>query len=165
VVAANVPRPLATEVAKTGAGALDDRADTEAGWFAAQRICPTDDEYFRRFREAMGAHPAGDGAAGVPAGQVERYYLSQCLKDETMAESIAGAFLSRQGGDPGPLVVHVNGAFHSDFGLGTAARVERRLPDRRTVVVTILPVGDLDTLTPSDDDRRRADYLVYTIGR
>lgn len=164
VIAANVPRPLATEVAKTGAGALDGRSDAERAWFAAERTCPADDEYFRRFRDAMGAHPAGDGSSSVPAEQVERYYLSQCLKDETMAESIARALAAHPGGDPAPLVVHINGAFHSDFGLGTASRVERRLPDRRTVVVTILPVDDLDTLAPSDDDRRRADYLVYTIG-
>jgi uncharacterized iron-regulated protein len=165
VIAANVPRPVATEVAKTGAGALDGRPDAERGWFAAERICPADDEYFRRFRDAMGAHPADDGSSSVPAEQVERYYLSQCLKDETMAESIARALATDPGGDPAPLVVHVNGAFHSDFRLGTASRVERRLPGRRAVVVTILPVDDLDLLAPSDDDRRRADYLVYTIGR
>ncbi len=52
------------------------------------------------------------------------------------------------GAAPGtsPLVVHVNGAFHSDFGQGTAARAKRRLPGKRIVVVSVLPVDDLDTL-------------------
>jgi hypothetical protein len=31
------------------------------------------------------------------------------------------------------------------------------------VVVTILPVADLDSLAPAGDDLKRADYLVYTI--
>jgi uncharacterized iron-regulated protein len=92
-----------------------------------------------------------------------RYYQAQCVKDETMAESIvqqrAAAALN---GRP-PLIVHVNGAFHSDFGLGTASRVRRRLPDARVAIITMVPVADLDTLALSDEDRRRADYLVYTL--
>jgi hypothetical protein len=31
------------------------------------------------------------------------------------------------------------------------------------VVVTMMPVTDLDTVTPGTDDRTRAEYLVYTI--
>ena len=54
------------------------------------------------------------------------------------------------------------GAFHSDFGLGTAERVRRRLGERRVAVVSVLPVKDLDTLTPAGDDLKRADYLLYT---
>ena len=61
------------------------------------------------------------------------------------------------------LVVHVNGAFHSDFGLGTAERVRRRLNGRRVAVVSLLPVKDLDTLAPAGEDLQRADYLVYTV--
>ena len=33
----------------------------------------------------------------------------------------------------------------------------------RILVLSILPVDDLDTLTPSDEELRRADFLVYTI--
>lgn len=76
-----------------------------------------------------------------------------------MAEAIAAAVQRRN--SPGP-VIHYNGAFHSDFRLGTAARVIRRLPGKRVVVLSMLPVGDLDALAPSDEDLRRADYLVFT---
>jgi uncharacterized iron-regulated protein len=108
------------------------------------------------------AEPAKPSPATKPdAATIDRYYWSQCLKDETMAESIAAAVEAR-GGQPGA-VVHVTGAFHSDFGLGTAERTRRRLPDRRVATVTLLPVADLDTLTPSSEDLQRADYLVYTI--
>ena len=54
------------------------------------------------------------------------------------------------------LVVHVNGAFHSDFGQGTAERVRRRLNGRRVVVVSVLPVKDLDALAPAGEDLARA---------
>ena len=65
-----------------------------------------------------------------------------------MAESIAAGF-ERHGRK---LVVHFNGAFHSDFGLGTAERVRRRLAGRRVAVVSVLPVTDLDTLAPAGED-------------
>jgi hypothetical protein len=77
-----------------------------------------------------------------------------------MAESIVAAF-ERQTGRAGT-IVHFNGAFHSDFGSGTAERVRRRLAGRRVAVVTIAPVADLDTLAPGGDDLRRAEYVIYT---
>jgi uncharacterized iron-regulated protein len=163
VVAANVPRPIASEVSKGGFGVLDSKSDEERRWFAAERICPIDDEYYRRFVEAMGEHTAG--GAGDPATaevRTHNYYYAQCLKDETMAESIAAAYASGAAGGPQPVVVHFNGAFHSDFGLGTAARVRRRLPDRRTVIVSIVAVEDIDAVAPDADARRQADYLVFT---
>ena len=91
----------------------------------------------------------------------ERYYYSQCVKDETMAESIAAAF-DRQNGVPGT-IVHFTGSFHSDFGAGTAERVRRRLSGRRVAVVSLLPVEDIDTVAPGPDDAGRAEYLVYTV--
>ena len=89
----------------------------------------------------------------------ERYYFSQCVKDETMAEAIASAF-ERHGRKP---VVHVNGRIPQRFRPGTAERVRRRLPDRRVAVVSVLPVKDLDTLAPAGEDLKRADFLLYTI--
>ena len=59
----------------------------------------------------------------------------------------------------------VNGAFHSDYSQGTVARAQRRLPGKRTVVVSMRPVKDLDTLTPTDDERRLGQYVIYTIGK
>jgi hypothetical protein len=63
----------------------------------------------------------------------------------------------------GWLVVHYNGAFHSDFGLGTAERARERTPHAKVVVVTALPVKELDRLEPSKEDRKRANYLIYVL--
>jgi uncharacterized iron-regulated protein len=175
VVASNVPRRHATSVAKGGLAALEGLAPAERAWVAGDLQCPRG-AYFDRFAESMRGHqgvsaekPAGETAAASdkppspPTDEqrrtTEQYFFSQCVKDETMAEAIAAAF-ERYGRKP---VVHVNGAFHSDFGLGTAERVRRRLGDRRVVVVSVLPVKDLDAVLPAGDDLKRADYLVYTI--
>lgn len=160
IVASNVPRRLASAVAKGGMAAVQ-TADGDPSLYAADRRCPEDD-YFDRFAETMTFHPMPGTEKMPPAEQramVQRFYESQCLKDETMAESVVRA---REKGSP--LVVHVNGSFHSDFGDGAAERVRRRLPRARVLVVSILPVENLDTLKPTKQDRKRADYLVYTLG-
>jgi hypothetical protein len=78
-----------------------------------------------------------------------------------MAESIAAAF-AKQEGRPG-VIVHVTGAFHSDFGAGTGERVRRRLLGRRVAIVSLVPLENLDDITLVGDDLTRADYLVYTV--
>jgi len=164
VVAANVPRPIASEVSKAGLGVLDAKTGDDRALFAREVKCPTDDDYFKRFGEAMGEHPGDDTkTVAEKRDTAEKFYFAQCLKDETMAESIAEAYSAAAMSGPRPVVVHFNGAFHSDFTLGTASRAVRRLPGKRVVVITMMPVQNLDTVAPAGDDRKRADYLVYTI--
>ena len=78
-----------------------------------------------------------------------------------MAESISDAW--QKNGSRRATVVHVNGAFHSDYAQGTAAAAARRLPGRRVAVVSIVPVNDLDVAKPDGADVRLGDYLVYTL--
>ena len=159
VVAANVPRRLAQDVSKNGKESLDRLSDGDRAHVSRELQCPLDG-YFDRFADTMKGHPGGTQTPEQQRQTLEKYYWSQCIKDETMAESIAAAHAKREGSGP---VVHYNGSFHSDFGLGTAERVRRRLPGKKTVVVSVLPVGDLDTLAPTGEDLKRADYLVYTV--
>ncbi len=156
VIAANVPRSVAAEVSKQGLDVLKSKTDAEQKWFARELKCPTDDEYFKRFAEAMGDHSG-------TTGTTERYYYAQCLKDETMAESIAEGYAAGAIGGKRPVVVHFNGAFHSDFGAGTVERARRRLPGKRVVVVSVLPVEKIDVAAPEAAERRRGDYLLYTV--
>jgi len=157
VIAGNVPRPLASAVAKGGLAVLDTLDATRRSRVATDIQCGHD-AYFDRFAETMRPHVPGDSEADKTAA-LERYYQAQCVKDETMAEAVVRA-IRNVGGDA--IVLHVNGAFHSDFRLGTAARIRRRLPQARMMGVTGIPVADLTQITVSDEEMRKADFLIYT---
>jgi uncharacterized iron-regulated protein len=157
VIAANVPRSIASRVAQHGLSALDELAPGERAHAAAEVICP-DDDYRARFVEEMSRHPGGTTTPEEEAERNQRYYESQCVKDETMAESIADALRE----DAGRPVVHVQGAFHSDYGDGVPSRVLRRVPGARMLTLTSVPVADLDTADPTPH-LQRADYLLFTL--
>jgi uncharacterized iron-regulated protein len=140
----------------------------ERKFIAAQNQCPFDD-YFKRFTEAMTQHPGANSKpdkqptkeeAEKERAMVERFYFAQCIKDETMAESIAKAY--NESPAPKPLIVHYNGAFHSDYRLGTAARAKQRLPKANLKVISFVPVDNLDTINV-DEYRKRGDYIVFTL--
>ena len=169
VIAANLPRRVASALAKSGQPAIEQLPAADRAMMAAQLECPRD-AYFARFAEAMTDHSPSDskstGAAPAPPSaeqraSTDRYYWSQCAKDETMAESVARA-VTAPTGKAGP-VVHFTGSFHTDFGAGTAERTRRRLPGLRVTIVSMLPVADLDTVAPGAEDLKRGDYLVYTL--
>jgi uncharacterized iron-regulated protein len=157
IVASNVPRDLAARVAKEGLGILPALEPEERRWAAAEWHCPRDG-YFERFAEQMREHPSADAVEpGEDAFPLDRYYEAQCLKDETMAEAI----VRQLAGPRPPLVIHVNGAFHSDYRDGIVARVARRQPEARVMVMSMIPVDDLDGI-PLDDHQGRADYVIFT---
>jgi uncharacterized iron-regulated protein len=149
VIAGNVPRRLASDVSRSGLEAVATVPSDRP--FAARLLeCPPSGGYFDRFVAALGGHQ----------GATPNFYYAQCVKDETMGESIADAFAKTTGR---VTIVHVNGAFHSDFSEGAAASARRRMPGRRIAVVSVLPVDDLDALQPAGEDLRRAEFLVYTL--
>jgi uncharacterized iron-regulated protein len=164
VVASDVPRRLASLVSHRGlAPILDSISATDRAYAAHELLCPHDD-YFARFAKTMGDMPSHSGdstkeSAADKAAAIERIYQAQCIKDETMSESVANAVAAKP---PHALVVHVNGAFHSDYGLGTAERVKRRLPGRHVAVVSFVPVHDLDAVD-GKSQRTLADFIVFTL--
>ena len=139
VIASNVPRRLASIVSRRGLPAIDSLAAAERAFVARDLQCPKD-RYYDNFVAVMGGAHGGTSAPAVPGARpmTDLFYESQCVKDETMAEAIAEA-RAKSGG---AVVLHVTGAFHSDFGLGTVSRVARRLPSERTVVVSAVPTRD-----------------------
>ena len=161
VIASNVPRPMASAVGRKALAALDTLTPLERTWAARDIKCPQD-AYRSRFMETMRGHGSG-GAAPQPGDTLStavanRFYLAQCIKDETMAESIVE---SRNGRPPDAIVVHYDGAFHSDYRQGTVDRVKRRAPMLRLMVLTAVPVLDPSTATLADH-AGRADYIVFT---
>jgi uncharacterized iron-regulated protein len=154
VIAANIPRALATKVVQGGLDGLAASSDEDKKLFAKDVECQTSGSYYDRFVKELGGH----------SGSTDRYYQAQCVKDETMAESIAQAYSVGSIGGKRPLVVHITGSFHSDFREGTVERTARRLPGRHLVVVSVVPVEKDKWNVPAPDvtERKRADYIVYT---
>jgi uncharacterized iron-regulated protein len=158
VVAANVPRKYASMVAKSGLSALDSLPPAERAHIAREIQCPLDG-YFDRFAETMNSHPMPGADKQTDAERratSERYYFAQCIKDETMAESIVRARDVWRGW----MVVHYTGAFHSDHRLGTVERLERRMPGARIAVVSIVPVPDPANVDAAEA-AGRGDYVVF----
>ncbi len=151
VIAANVPRRLASGVSRRGLSSVDSLPAADRAFVAGDLQCPKD-RYYENFVAVMGG---GHGGAGGAPGQAapgarsmtDLFYESQCVKDETMAESIVRGRRDRA------IVVHYNGAFHSDFGLGTVSRVVRRVPGVKTVVISAVP-------SPAPDKEKVADHLT-----
>ncbi|MEM9803417.1 MAG: ChaN family lipoprotein [Planctomycetota bacterium] len=139
VLAANVYRPIASRVARGGLA-----AGVGDAW-AARSIDVSDGEYRRLFNEIM----TGGGHGSMDMSALDDIYAAQCIKDDTMAESIADALA--EAGDDAPLVVHWNGRFHSDYGLGTVERLRRRRPDLNLAVVSMIATPDLGRALEGDE--------------
>lgn len=163
VLAANVPRPTASAVARAGLAVLDTLSVSARGDAAGELSCPGDD-YRARFLAETRSHSAGSGSAPqpgdtLPTAVAERFYLAQCVKDETMAESIVRALrVARRNA----IAVHFNGSFHSDYGHGVVARVARREPGWKLAIVTAIPSRD-PALAPVAPNAGRADFLIFTL--
>jgi uncharacterized iron-regulated protein len=178
-IASNAPRRIAVQVSREGLGAARFDSESERKLVASDFSCPLDD-YFKRFAEAMGnGHPGphenqeGEKQADKKQEEerraaLERFYQAQCVKDETMAESItnalaaSGATGQQSNAQGSPLVVHFNGAFHSDYRLGTASRAIRRAPKSNVKVISVVPVENLDAINV-DEYRKRGDYIIFTL--
>jgi uncharacterized iron-regulated protein len=156
VLASNVPRPIASAVSRRGLAALDTLPPASRAWVARDVVCPRD-TYYDRFAQSMSGHggPGTTTDSAAARAMTQRFYEAQCVKDETMGESIARAAGS------GAIVVHFNGAFHSDFGLGTAERAKRRASGAKTLLITAIPVESPGTAALGDN-ARRAEYVIFT---
>jgi uncharacterized iron-regulated protein len=164
VIAANVPRRLASAVSRRGLALLDTLNAADRKFMAREHRCPKD-TYYDKFAETMKGHGAGGGpptAADLAAmaQMTDRFYEAQCTKDEAMGEAIADAFAKAP---KGAVLFQVDGAFHSDFGLGTAERARRRVPSASSVVLTAVPVADLSKAEASvKEHAAKADFLLFT---
>lgn len=145
VIAANIPRPLARRVSRGGLETIG--GESYAPW----HVWVDEPEYYALFARAMGRPEADASDVGL-----QRWFAAQCVKDEKMAESIAGVLAGIEG--PRPLVVHVCGKFHSDKHLGTVSRLARRRPELDIAVVSMKSDSKLRR-DLSDDERSRGESM------
>jgi uncharacterized iron-regulated protein len=124
VIAANIPRRLASRVHKEGVEVVEKFTDEEKSW-TAKKLNATPGAYRDKFMKAMG------GADGHNT-KLDTMYAAQCIKDDTMAESIA-AWLKV---NPKGRVLHINGAFHSENGLGVPEKLKALMPEIKQAMLT-----------------------------
>lgn len=155
VVAANVPRLYASRVAREGLSWIGALPWNERRLLARETNAPGDEykeRFYRTMRETMGGmnrHFEGDD-------MLQRLYEAQCLKDDTMAESIV-THLQR---NPGIKVVHFCGDFHSNAGLGTVSRVIQRKPALKVAVISPVYVPENEAYSLAELPLNNGDYLI-----
>jgi uncharacterized iron-regulated protein len=121
VIAGNIPRRLAARIHKEGVETFEDFSEQEKSW-SARELNALPGAYKDKFMGLMGGH----------SDKLESMYAAQCIKDDTMAESIADWLKA----NPGGRVLHINGAFHSAGGLGVPEKLEVLMDDVRIGLVT-----------------------------
>ena len=156
VVAANVPRRIASAVNKLGLAVLDTINATERAYAAKDNSCPKD-AYYKKFVGEMTGHGANAGPQ-LSEASMDRIYQAQCVKDETMGESVAAALVK---GGRGAVVFHVDGQFHSDGRMGTVERARRRAPSAKTLVLSAIPLADLAKANGAAY-AERGDFVLFT---
>lgn len=144
VIAANIPRPLAARVNKEGLEAVAGEAHVP------REVHVEPGDYRDRVLGALGGH--GESMADMDK---DRFFAAQCIKDDAMAEAIADHLAAK----PGTSVIHWNGAFHSDHGLGTVERLKRRRPDVRVAILTTVRSDD-PRYRLTDEERAAADFAI-----
>lgn len=141
VIAGNLPRPVAGKVAS--------KEGSLSPYLPRITTAPLD-RYWELFADVMKGHPGAEGA-------VERMYRSQCAKDDAMAESMADYLAANPHRQP--FMIHCNGNFHSDYGLGTATRFAQRSPLSQIAIISMIAVPDVAKADVAND-RKKAHYLL-----
>ncbi len=157
VIAANIPRRLASMVAKGGIESWESLPDEDKA-FLPREYKFLDDDYKEYFLATMQNNPMM-GRMGNKGGMDNLYY-AQCVKDEKMAESIAD-FLTQ---NPDHKMIVYCGAFHSDYRLGIVQKLLMRSPELDIMTISTVQVpGDIPLDSPElKPDYDKADFILFT---
>lgn len=147
VIAANTPLSVVRCVARKGPQYIKTIPLAKQGW-VAKDITSSSQQYQDKFAKAMGHH--GTVNKKVPVKPSNSFY-AQLSRDNTMAESIHLALRN----NPKRQIIHINGAFHSNYGLGTVDALKRLDPTLKIKVISPQFLGQ-------DFERGLGDF-VYTI--
>jgi uncharacterized iron-regulated protein len=150
VIAANAPARYVSRVSAQGPASLASLSKEARAWLPPLPYPEASAGYAAKFNRFMsGGAPAPPAQAGAQAAQQPpadphaqtnphggaHLLEAQTLRDASMAYAIS-EFL-KQGRDP--LVVQVNGTFHSEERMGVPEQLSHYRKKARAVVVTIIP--------------------------
>lgn len=172
VVAANAPARYVSRVSQNGPGSLTALSAGARDWLPPLPFAPASKAYAVKFEEFMrgeaappnapqttptapaASAPANPHAAQTPHGGPVHLLDAQNLRDASMAFAVV-EHLKRH---PRPLVLHVNGKFHSEGGMGVPEHIRHYRGQTRVLVVTALPEADFDAQTMT----KLGDFIVLT---
>jgi uncharacterized iron-regulated protein len=156
VVAANAAADIVRCIGRYGQGYVDILNPEEKGWIARSPF--QDDENYRQkfysFMESM-QHGQMDDA------KILASYSAQLARDNTMAEAIIEAIDQHQNAQ----VIHLNGSFHSESGLGTIALIKQRRPNLKISVITPINRELGQTLKLDNEESDLGNYLYFTVAQ
>ncbi len=159
VIAANAPARYVSRVSSQGPDSLKSLPKVAVeDWLPPLPFPSASAAYAAKFNSFMGGGPAAAGGAAQSSPHGGLHLLeAQTLRDASMAYSIS-EFLKR-GRDP--LVVQVNGTFHSEGRMGVPEQLAQYRKKARAVVVTIVPAEGF----PAFDAATRGglgDFVIIT---
>jgi len=150
VIAANAPRRYINMVSRGGRETLSGLSEEAKQWLAPLPFNQSSEIYSNKFKALMGGSP--ESQMGI-----NKILDSQTLWDATMSYSIA-EFLKR---NKKPLVVHLNGAFHTENRLGTAEQLLKFRPKTKFIVITIRYEDEFTTFDKTKH-QNLGDFVILT---
>ncbi len=124
VLASNIPRRIANQYTKVGDLALIEDKDKI---YLPKKHLVEYERYYDKFKNYMSMSDGQSHMMMTPE-RIEALHKAQCLKDDTMAESIV-EFLKEH---KDTKVLHVQGSFHGDEHLGVVEKVNKLNPSLET---------------------------------
>ncbi len=151
VIAANIPRSIAGKMARTGPDFTDTLPEEDKKWLP-NKISYPDDSYKKAFLETL-----ENMHSPMMNNNPDWLYQAQCLKDETMAESIVNASKMK----PKARVLHFNGDFHSRYFSGTVSRVQEILPKKKIAVISPSYSENWQTANLTAEEKNAGTYIIF----
>ncbi|OQY37875.1 MAG: hypothetical protein B6226_04505 [Candidatus Cloacimonetes bacterium 4572_65] len=155
VIAANVPRRYAGRIVREGEDYIETLPADERK-LLARKLVVLDDDYKTKFFATMSGMGGKRKMAMQGDDMVMKIYKAQCLKDDTMAESIYDYMKENKKAK----VLHINGDFHSSNHLGTAQKVALLNPKLDISVITPVPFEVGSKLEWDSSLTPLGDYLI-----
>lgn len=126
VIAANAPRRYVNMVSRGGRDSLNALSPDAKKWLAPLPFNQSSEAYSNKFKALMG----GSSEANMGLNNI---LDSQTLWDATMAYAVAQFLRANKK----PLVVHLNGSFHTESRLGTPEHLVKFNSKAKFIVVTM----------------------------
>ena len=153
VIAANAPRRYVNMVSRNGRSSLDGLSKEAKSWLPPLPYAEPSTEYATKFKALMG--PSPEAQMGI-----DKILASQSLWDAGMSHSVY-RFLKE---NKNPLVIHLNGGFHTESRLGTFEHLMKYRPKTKGIVVTLRYEDDFKTFDKAKHSGL-GDFIVLTDGK